>query len=92
VTAVAVEYKETPVPAKPPFCFVLQPKTCSNQANPMSLFIHPIGEELTKTSCFVASIAATHEPWSVLFANKYIRAGSKVLPSAQIAASTVIHS
>jgi hypothetical protein len=88
----AVKYKEVPVQPSRAFCFVLQSKTCSNQANLMSLFVHPVGEKLTKTSCFIALIAATHEPWSVLFANKYIRAGGKVLPSAQTAATTVIHS
>jgi hypothetical protein len=38
------------------FCFVLRLKTCSNQANSMSLFVHPVGEELTNTLCFPALI------------------------------------
>jgi hypothetical protein len=60
----------------------------------MSLFVHPVVEELTKTSCFVASMAATHKPWSVLFADEYLRTGGRVLPSAQwqTAATAVAHS
>jgi hypothetical protein len=41
------------------FFFVLRSKTCLSQANPRSLFDHPVGELLQKVECFPATISFT---------------------------------
>jgi hypothetical protein len=91
-TAIVVKYKETTVPLPPPFflCSTLEYLFKPRQTDIIVCLL--LGVELTNTLCFLASNLSTHEAWRVLFVEEYMRLGGKVLPSAHIAATTVVYS
>lgn len=74
------------------FSLVYSLYTCSSQARPISLLLHPFGDELTKASCFPAWIPAVQEDWIVELAEAKRSPGGRKDPLPQIHANKVIHS
>jgi hypothetical protein len=74
------------------FCFVYRSNTCSSQVIPMSLLLQPVSIDVAKTSSPSACILATQLVQSVELLDAQIRLGGNAVPSAQIAARSVIHS
>jgi hypothetical protein len=73
------------------FSFVELSKTSLSQANPRSSLVHPESDEVMKTWCFSSHISSTHVSLIFSFFPSYMMPGGRVVPSAQIDASTVTH-